>query len=77
VTCTVDGQLRQRGHTGDLAFSIPFLVSYISHVMTLEPGDVIATGSPEGVGELPAGCEVDVEVRAGGRVLSAVRNPVE
>ncbi len=77
VTCTVDGELRQRGHTRDLAFSIPFLISYISGIMTLQPGDVIATGSPEGVGELLEGSEVEVEVRSGGRVLSSVRNPVE
>jgi 2-keto-4-pentenoate hydratase/2-oxohepta-3-ene-1,7-dioic acid hydratase in catechol pathway len=76
VTCRVDGELRQHGHARDMAFSIPFLVSYISRIMTLEPGDVIATGTPEGVGELPAGSEVVVELRSGDRVLSAVRNPV-
>ena len=76
VVCRVDGQLRQRGRARDMAFSIPFLVGYISAIMTLEPGDVIATGTPEGVGELPAGCEVAVEVRIGDRVLSSVRNPV-
>jgi 2-keto-4-pentenoate hydratase/2-oxohepta-3-ene-1,7-dioic acid hydratase in catechol pathway len=76
VTCRVDGELRQHGHARDMAFSIPFLVSYISRIMTLEPGDVIATGTPEGVGELPAGSEVVVELRSGDRVLSTVRNPV-
>lgn len=77
VSCTVDGELRQRGQARQMAFQIPFLVSYISGIMTLMPGDLIATGSPEGVGELPEGCEVEVEVRVGGRVLSRVRNPVE
>lgn len=77
VTCTVDGELRQRGHTRDLAFSIPFLVSYISRVMTLQPGDIISTGTPDGVSELEEGAEVEVVVLSGGRVLSSVRNPVE
>jgi len=76
VSCVVDGERRQHGVARDMAFPIPFLVSYISAIMTLEPGDVIATGTPEGVGELPAGSEVRVEVRLGDRVLSSVRNPV-
>lgn len=76
VTCSVDGEVRQHGYARDMAFSIPYLVAYISEIMTLEPGDIIATGTPEGVGELPAGSEVVVEVRLDGRVLSAVRNPV-
>ncbi len=77
VTCTVDGQLRQRGRASDMAFPIPFLVSYISGIMTLEPGDIIATGTPEGVGPLVAGNEVAVEVLVGGVPLAAVRNTVE
>jgi 2-keto-4-pentenoate hydratase/2-oxohepta-3-ene-1,7-dioic acid hydratase in catechol pathway len=76
VTCTVDGQLRQRGRARDMAFPIPFLIAYISGIMTLEPGDIIATGTPEGVGPLEAGNEVVVEVLAGGVPLSAVRNRV-
>ena len=59
-----------------MAFSIPFLVSYISGIMTLEPGDIIATGTPEGVGPLLAGDEVVVEVLAGGTPISAVQNRV-
>ena len=77
VTCSVDGQHRQHGRAGEMAFPIPFLVAYISRIMTLEPGDIIATGTPEGVGPLTAGCEVVVEVRADGVPLSAVRNRVE
>jgi 2-keto-4-pentenoate hydratase/2-oxohepta-3-ene-1,7-dioic acid hydratase in catechol pathway len=76
VSCMVDGDRRQHGIARDMAFPIPFLVSYISGIMTLEPGDVIATGTPEGVGELPAGSEVVVEVRLGARLLSSVRNLV-
>ena len=77
VTCSVDGQLRQQGRAADMAFPIPFLIAYISRIMTLEVGDLIATGTPEGVGPLPAGCEVAVEVRWDGVPLSAVRNRVE
>jgi 2-keto-4-pentenoate hydratase/2-oxohepta-3-ene-1,7-dioic acid hydratase in catechol pathway len=76
VTCSVDGVGRQRGSARDMAFPIPFLIHYISRIMTLEPGDVIATGTPDGVGPLPAGCEVEVVVSCEGRTLSTVRNPV-
>ena len=76
VSCSVDGEERQRGTAGDMAFAIPYLVHYISRIMTLEPGDIVATGTPEGVGPLPAGCEVEVEVALDGRPLSVVRSPV-
>lgn len=72
VTCRVDGELRQHGYARDMAFGIPYLISYISAIMTLEPGDIIATGTPEGVGPLVAGSDVVVEIAG----LSAVRNPV-
>lgn len=72
VTCRVDGELRQHGYARDMAFGIPFLISYISAIMTLEPGDIIATGTPEGVGVLAPGSEVEVAVVG----LSVVRNPV-
>jgi 2-keto-4-pentenoate hydratase/2-oxohepta-3-ene-1,7-dioic acid hydratase in catechol pathway len=51
-----------------MAFPIPFLLSYISQIMTLEPGDLLATGTPEGVGPLVEGDVVEVEV-TGVRVL--------
>jgi 2-keto-4-pentenoate hydratase/2-oxohepta-3-ene-1,7-dioic acid hydratase in catechol pathway len=72
VTCRVDGELRQHGRARDMVFGIPFLISYISAIMTLEPGDIVATGTPEGVGPLVSGSEVVVELVG----LSAVRNPV-
>ncbi|WP_106848119.1 fumarylacetoacetate hydrolase family protein [Blastococcus sp. Marseille-P5729] len=62
VICTVDGQPRQDGSTKDLIFDVPTLISYISHVMTLLPGDVIITGTPDGVGPIVAGNEVSVRV---------------
>jgi 2-keto-4-pentenoate hydratase/2-oxohepta-3-ene-1,7-dioic acid hydratase in catechol pathway len=72
VTCSVDGVVRQHGQARDMVFDIPFLVRYISAIFTLEPGDLIATGTPEGVGPLTVGSEVEVEVVG----LSRVRNRV-
>jgi 2-keto-4-pentenoate hydratase/2-oxohepta-3-ene-1,7-dioic acid hydratase in catechol pathway len=72
VVTRVNGQERQRGRSADMAFSIPFLISYISGVMTLEPGDLIATGTPAGVGPLAPGDTVEVEVVG----VSTVTNPV-
>ena len=72
VVCRVNGQERQRGRAEEMVFGIPYLVSYISQVMTLEEGDVIATGTPEGVGPLVPGDVVEVELVG----LGTVRNPV-
>lgn len=55
VWCRVNGQLRQDGNTSELLFKIPELVSYISSYFTLEPGDLILTGTPSGVGPVKAG----------------------
>lgn len=51
IECRVNGELRQASDTGQMIFRIPFLVSYLSQTMTLEPGDIISTGTPSGVGE--------------------------
>jgi 2-keto-4-pentenoate hydratase/2-oxohepta-3-ene-1,7-dioic acid hydratase in catechol pathway len=72
VITRVNGQERQRGEASAMAFDIPTLLSYISHVMTLEPGDLVLTGTPAGVGKLEDGDEVEVEVVG----LSRVSNPV-
>ncbi len=72
VVTRVNGEKRQHGKAADMAFSIPFLVSYISAIMTLEPGDLIATGTPAGVGRLDEGDIVEVEVVG----VSMVTNPV-
>jgi 2-keto-4-pentenoate hydratase/2-oxohepta-3-ene-1,7-dioic acid hydratase in catechol pathway len=72
VITRVNGQERQRGKSADMAFPIPYLVSYISQIMTLEPGDLIATGTPAGVGKLTAGDIVEVEIPG----VSMVSNPV-
>jgi len=72
VVTRVNGVERQRGYGSDMVFAIPDLLAYISTVMTLEPGDLVATGTPAGVGTLVSGDEVEVEVVG----LSRVRNPV-
>jgi 2-keto-4-pentenoate hydratase/2-oxohepta-3-ene-1,7-dioic acid hydratase in catechol pathway len=72
VVTRVNGVERQRGSASDMAFPIPMLLSYVSHVMTLEPGDILATGTPSGVGPLAAGDVVEVEVEG----LSRISNPV-
>lgn len=68
----VNGEERQRAPATQMIFPIPFLVSYISRIMTLEPGDLIATGTPAGVGRLQAGDVVEVEVPG----VGILRNPV-
>jgi 2-keto-4-pentenoate hydratase/2-oxohepta-3-ene-1,7-dioic acid hydratase in catechol pathway len=73
VITRVNGQERQRGSAADMVFAIPMLLAYISRIMTLEPGDVVATGTPAGVGRLSPGDVVEVEVAG----VSRVSNPVE
>lgn len=73
VECRVNGERRQHGDTADLLFPVPALISFISHIMTLEPDDVIATGTPAGVGPVQAGDVIEVEVEG----VGVLRNPVE
>jgi len=72
VVTRVNGVERQRGKASQMAFSIPMVLAYISKIMTLEPGDLVCTGTPAGVGTLQPGDEVEVEVLG----VSRVRNPV-
>ncbi len=72
ITCRVNGQMRQMASTRDMVFNVPTLIAYISSVMTLEPGDLIFTGTPEGVGELKNGDDVVVEIEG----LGVLKNPV-
>jgi len=69
----VNGELRQQGVTSQMAFPPDYLVWFISHVMTLLPGDIISTGTPAGIGPLLAGDVVEVEVEG----VGVLRNPVE
>jgi 2-keto-4-pentenoate hydratase/2-oxohepta-3-ene-1,7-dioic acid hydratase in catechol pathway len=76
VVTRVNGEERQRGRVSDMVFNIPDLLAYISQVMTLEPGDLVATGTPAGVGKLSPGDEVAVEIVGASGVISRVQNPV-
>ena len=64
----VNGVRRQNGNTHDMIWNIPKLIEYASHVMTLYPGDLISTGTPDGVGPLTAGDEVAIEIERIGRM---------
>jgi 2-keto-4-pentenoate hydratase/2-oxohepta-3-ene-1,7-dioic acid hydratase in catechol pathway len=81
VVTRVNGEEKQRARAEEMVFSIPRVLSYISGIMTLEPGDLIATGTPAGVGRLSPNDTVEVEIRdvsAGpkGRVIASIANPV-
>ena len=72
VICRVNGEQRQGGDTSDMLFSVPQLIAYISGVMTLEPGDVILTGTPPGVGPVRRGDLMEVEIEG----IGVLRNRV-
>lgn len=72
VVTRLNGAVRQRGAARDMAFPIPTLIAYISRIMTLEPGDIVATGTPAGVGRIAAGDRVEIEIAG----HSSVANPV-
>jgi len=65
ILCRVNGTVRQDGTTSRMMFDVPTLVAYVSRVMTLEPGDLLVTGTPEGVGPLVAGDVLEVEIVSG------------
>ena len=73
VVTRVNGVERQRGKSSEMVFSIPSLLAYISRIMTLEPGDLVATGTPSGVGPLVSGDVVEIEIEG----ISRVTNPVQ
>lgn len=72
VECRVNGEVRQHGTTKDFIFPLDVVIRYISRVMTLFPGDLIATGTPEGVGPLNAGDVVETSVEG----VGTLSNPV-
>jgi 2-keto-4-pentenoate hydratase/2-oxohepta-3-ene-1,7-dioic acid hydratase in catechol pathway len=72
VRCEVNGEVRQLGRTKDMVFDVPTLVSYVSHVMTLLPGDVLLTGTPAGVSPIVAGDTVAVSVEGVGVLANRV-----
>lgn len=72
VQSFVNGQLRQDGHTRDQIWGVVTLVRFIASVMTLEPGDVVSTGTPEGVGPLVAGDTVEIKIEGIGSLTNTV-----
>ncbi len=72
ITCRVSGQPRQMASTRDMVFNVSQLIAFISSIMTLEPGDLIFTGTPAGVGPLNEGDEVVVEIEGLGRLTNPV-----
>jgi len=73
VSCYVNGEMRQMASTRDMVFTVRQLVAYISTIMTLEPGDLILTGTPAGVSPLSPGDQVEVMIEG----LGSLTNPVE
>jgi 2-keto-4-pentenoate hydratase/2-oxohepta-3-ene-1,7-dioic acid hydratase in catechol pathway len=72
IICRVNGQVRQQSRTGQLLFDVPYLVEFISRIMTLEPGDVILTGTPGHPPVMKPGDVVEVEIEG----VGTLRNPV-
>jgi 2-keto-4-pentenoate hydratase/2-oxohepta-3-ene-1,7-dioic acid hydratase in catechol pathway len=68
----VNGETVQKSNTSDLIFGVPRLIEFISSIMTLQPGDVIATGTPPGVGQLHRGDLVEVEIEGIGVLKNSV-----
>ena len=73
----VNGELRQEGTTADMIFNIPYLIEYLSSFMTLQPGDMIATGTPEGLSDVVPGDEVVVEIEGIGRLVNRIVTEAE
>ena len=72
VITRVNGEVVQEGDAADMVFDIPTIIEYVTAIMTLEPGDLVATGTPEGVAPLSDGDIVEIEVVG----VGAVKNPV-
>nr|WP_285842920.1 fumarylacetoacetate hydrolase family protein [Metabacillus litoralis] len=73
IITKLNDKVVQNGNTNQMSFSIPFLISWVSKVMTLEPGDVLATGSPAGSCPMKSGDRVSVEVEKIGRLFNFVK----
>ncbi len=72
VATYVNGECRQSGNTSDLIFPVPVLISFISHVMTLLPGDIIATGTPAGISAIKPGDTVEIRIEPIGTLRNFV-----
>ncbi|MDR1873908.1 MAG: fumarylacetoacetate hydrolase family protein [Synergistaceae bacterium] len=72
LTTRLNGNVVQRGHFGDMIFSVPAIVAHLSRFATLQPGDVIATGTPSGVGPVSVGDVVEIDIEG----IGVLKNPV-
>lgn len=72
VRTYVNGELRQEGNTRDLVFSVPALIEYLTEFMTLEPGDIISTGTPKGISPIQPGDLITVEIPG----VGVLENPI-
>lgn len=73
ITSRVNGETKQKSNTSNLIFSIPYLISYLSHVLTLLPGDIISTGTPGGISGMQPGDKVEIEIEG----LGILENVIE
>jgi 2-keto-4-pentenoate hydratase/2-oxohepta-3-ene-1,7-dioic acid hydratase in catechol pathway len=73
VRCIVNGTTKQDGSTSQMVFDVPALIEYASRAMTLEPGDLLVTGTPEGVGPLASGDTLTVDTESVGALTVTVR----
>lgn len=73
ISTRVNGELKQHSNTKNLIFTVPYLISYLSHIFTLLPGDVIITGTPSGISRLTPGDEVVVEIEGIGALKNTVK----
>lgn len=73
ISLYLNGERKQHSNTSELIFSVPYLVSYVSKIMTLMPGDVIITGTPHGIGKMKSGDEVVVEIEGIGKLRNRVK----
>ncbi|MCH2558113.1 MAG: fumarylacetoacetate hydrolase family protein [Alcanivorax sp.] len=73
----INGELKQEGTTADMIFDVPFLIEYLSGFMTLQPGDMIATGTPKGMADVQPGDVVDVEIEGIGRLRNTMLSESE
>ena len=77
IKTLINGELKQDGNTKDLIFPVPVILSYISQFMTLGPGDVVLTGTPEGVGPLSVGDTIQIILEGVGELVSRVEDEEE
>lgn len=75
IICRVNGEVRQHGSTAEMIFPVPALIAYASQVMTLEPGDLLVTGTPPGVGPLRPGDALEIAVAEIGTLRASVVGP--